>query len=603
LQVYKRAIAYFFRDWLRVAALTGLIVLIVVLGTLLAWPLAILLDVVLTPTPRTGWVYDAFLKLVPGGPVGRIAALGAAFVALKFFLDLLSCLRTMLNNSIKYRGTVRVRKALFRRYHELGSAYHASQPMGDALFRMNNDTFGPFGIFDTIFSTGQQAATLFTVTAVMLTRSIPLTLFAMALAPLMLLVNGYFGRRIKQRADHSRQIDANLMTAMQRFMATIGLVQAYNRQNHEESRFENALDQSTDAAMSLNWQENLYPLFIQLIYGFGQAAVLSFGGYLVYRDQIQTTRPDGFSYGDLLLFMGYFTQLLNPLSEVIGFSARVKTSVAASERVFAVLDKPPSVIDAPGAINLAVMPRPIEMRGVSFGYTLQQPLLKNVNLCIEPGEMVAFVGASGSGKSSLINLLPRFYDPSGGAIKLGGHDLRQVSLASLRGHVVVVSQDNGLLAGSIAENISYGVLAASDIQIRRAAVLAGAARFIEALPEGYDTQITEGGKNLSGGQRQRLAIARALLTSAPILIFDEPTSALDVESEAQVLATLHNLKRERTIILITHRPESAAACDKVFRVANGGVTEHPEFEPPVLTSDPLGASLPLEIGAGEPDER
>jgi ATP-binding cassette subfamily B protein len=590
LQIYKRAISFFFRDWPLVAALTGLIVLIVAFGTLLAWPLAILLDAVLTNSPKSGWIYDTFLALVPGGTVARVAVLGFTFVALKFVLDLLSCLRTMLNNGIKYRGTVRVRRALFRRYHELGAAWHATQPMGDALFRMNNDTFGPFGVFDTLFTTAQQSATLFMVTAVMLTRSVPLTMFALALAPLMLGVNYYFGKRIKHRADHSRQIDANLLTAMQRFLATIGLVQVYNRQRHEEFRFSHALDQSTDASMSLHWQENLYPLAIQVIYGSGQAAVLAYGGYLVYQDQILTVRHDGFSIGDLLLFMGYFTQMLNPLSEVIGFSARVKTSIAASERIFAVLDREPVVQDERGAINLAVKPRLIEMRGVSFGYTPQQPILDRVNIRIEPGEMAAFIGASGSGKSTLINLLPRFYDPDAGTIKLGGHDIRSLTLASLRKHIVVVSQDNGLLAGSIAENIAYGVCSANDVEVKRAAERAGAARFIEALPEGYDTQITEGGKNLSGGQRQRLAIARALLTSAPILVFDEPTSALDEESEAEVLQTLCALKGERTIILITHRPECAAACDRIYRVENGTVVLDSKIEPAFFKYTPLFSS-------------
>jgi len=569
---YKRSLAYFLHDWPRIAALVSLIFLLVVLGTLLAWPMAILIDVVLSAKPKSGFIYNLFNQFVPQGAGARIVVLGVMFVVLKFALDLLSCFRSMISNSIKYRGTFRVRRDLFEHFHHLGVPYHNSKPMGDSLFRLSNDTFGPFGIFDTIFTTGQQTATLLTITAVMLTRSIPLTLFALALAPLMLVGNWYFGRNIKKRAEESREIDAGLLTVIQRALSSMNLIHAYDRRAHEELQFQSKMNQSVRAAMSLHWQENLYPLFIQCIYGIGQASVLCYGGYLVYQNQILNGPTEGFSYGDLLLFMGYFSQLLNPLSEVIGFSARVKTSITASERVFTVLDEVPAVSDAPDAIELKVKPRPLVLKNVSFGYEPGSVIVKGISARIEPGEMVAFIGASGSGKSTLLNLLPRFFDPTSGEITLGRRDLRRISLSSLRRHIVIVSQENALVAGTIGENIGYGNKFAGLDKIKHAAELAGAASFIDVLSDGYETKVTEGGKNFSGGQRQRIAIARALVTDAPILIFDEPTSALDAESEALVMDTINSLKGKRTVILVTHRLDTATECDSVYHLEKGRIT-------------------------------
>ncbi|HEY3321841.1 MAG TPA: ABC transporter ATP-binding protein [Planctomycetota bacterium] len=573
MKLYLRAVAFFLHDWKRLAGILALIGAIIGLSTALAWPMALLLDVVLSPAPKTGTVHRFFISLAPASALGRIAMLAVSYIGIKFALDLLSCLRTMLNNSIKYRGTVRVRRALYRQFQDLGAAYHNSQPQGDVIFRLSNDTFGPFGIFDTILTALQNAATFVAITAVMLTRSVHLTLFALSLLPLMLLANWFFGPRIKHRADRSREIDADLMTTVQRSMSTLNLTHAYNRQAHEEARFENSLNRSVIAAMSLHWQENLYPLAIQLVYGLGHAVLLGLGGYMIYRDQIAAQVQGGVTYGDLILFMGYFSQMVNPLAEVTGFSARVKTSIAASERVFSVLDRKVDIADAPGATSLSVRPRGLRFRKVSFGYDPRKLILSNVSALVGPGEMVAFIGASGAGKSTLLNLIPRFYDPTAGQVTLDGRDLRGIQLSSLRRHIVLVSQDNGLLAGTILENICYGNLLASEKQAQRAAEMSGAAEFIEQLPDKYQTVIAECGKNLSGGQRQRLAIARALLTAAPILIFDEPTSALDGATEQHISQTLANLKRKRTIILVTHRLASIYECDRIYVLHEGRIIE------------------------------
>lgn len=577
MRMYSRALAFFLPDWQRVGILVLLIGTIVALSTALAWPMAILVDVILTTTPKAGWVHELFASYAPSTPIAKIVVLALIYVLIKGALDLCSVMRAMLGNSIKYRGTVRVRRALYSHLHTLGTAYYSKQPQGDLIFRLSNDTFGPYGIFDTIVTTGQHAVTLMAVTAVMFTRSASLTFFALSLAPLMLLANWYFGKRIKRRADESRQIDADLMTFVQRTVSTMPLIQAYNRHRHEHTRYGASLEKSVGASMRLHWQENLFPLVIQFIYGLGQAVLLGYGGYLVYRDQIATQTAGGVSYGDLMLFMGYFSQMLNPLSEVSGFTARVKTSVAASERVFTVLDQRPAVAESPEALGLPVKPRALHIHDVSFAYQPGSAVIENVSAHVAPGEMVAFIGASGAGKSTLLNLLPRFYDPSSGNITLGGHDLRKLTLSSLRQHVLIVSQENWLLAGTIDENIRYGNLDAGAPEVRRAAEMAGLDEFIEALPDGYQTTVLEGGKNLSGGQRQRLAIARALMTASPILVFDEPTSGLDVRTEQQIVNTLVGLKHKRTVILVTHKLSNVQHCDRIYVFHDGRIVRQGSY--------------------------
>ena len=572
--------SYFWPDYEYITGLVCLILLMVGLSTLQAVPMAFLIDTILSPAPSQHWMHILLVRLMPKNAVSQIACVAIAFFALKAIQDMLSLLRSIVILRIKYNGTVRVRKALYRHLQDLGPAFHKSNPQGDAIFRLTNDTYGPFGIFDTVLASGQAAASLIAVTWIMYSRNLALTLFAISLAPLLVWANWYFGKVIRHRSTESRRMDASLTTVIQRALATLGLIQAFGRQAHEEERFNAALNRSVDASMNLNWQECLYPLVVQSIFGVGQALLLGFGAYFVYRDQIVLHAADGLTYGGLVLFISYFNQMLDPLSLVLGFSARVQGSVAATERVFQVLDHVPAVENRAGLIDIPLMPREITLKKVKFSYdkTQSRPLLSGINAHIKPGELVAFVGPSGTGKSTLLNLLPRFYDPCAGSILLDGIDVREISIPSLRRHMAIVSQDSPLIAGTILENIRYGNPAASEISARVAAMMAGASEFIEAMPNQYDSEVAEGGQNLSGGQRQRIAIARALLADSPILILDEPTSALDPANEQLFLQTLENMRGQRTVIMVTHRIDTVAACDQIFVMEGGKIVEHGRHE-------------------------
>jgi ATP-binding cassette, subfamily B, bacterial len=571
--VHRRAMAYFTPDWPWIAVLVVLIGMSVAVGILEAWPLAVLIDSVLTDQPKGDWIHALFLSVLPETKIGQIVGLVVIGMGLQLVGYFVWMARMMINYHLEYRGTTRVRYDLFHKLQHLGMTYHKSQPQGDAIYRLSTDAFGPWGIMDVVIGTSVAAVTLIVMTAIMLSRNVSLTLAAFAVAPLMIWSNWRFGMRIHHRALESKQIDADLTSVIQQSLARVGLAQAFRREPYEFGGFSAAVLRSVRGLMRLRWQEQLYPLARDSILAVAGAIILGYGGYLVYRDQFVAPVAGGMTVGTLIIFMDYIRKLWDPLKWLTEFVAKVRVFEAAARRVFRVLDTPVSVVEAPDPIGLPLHPRVLALDEVGFGYRDGQEVLRAVSAEIRPGEMVAFVGPSGTGKSTLLSLMLRFYDPTRGALRLDGMDFRHVRIADLRRHMALVGQDSVMLPASVMENIAYGRPDATRDEIMDAADMAGAAAFIEDMPDGYDTILTEGGQNLSGGQRQRIAIARALLTEAPFLVLDEPTSALDPHHEQRLVQTLDRLKGERTIVLVTHRLESVVHCDQVFVMGAGTIVE------------------------------
>jgi subfamily B ATP-binding cassette protein MsbA len=573
VRIVLRSISYFRKDRWLIVTLLLLIGTSVLCNLLNAWPMAILVDTVLSPTPKPNWIHTLFLAPFGEGKLNRI--FGMAFVAMliRILSDTVMMLRKMLNYRIQYNGTLRVRTELYDKMQALSLGWHGSRSQGDAIYRLSYDSLGPWGVIDTLIGSTAASVTLTAMIWIMLSRHVLLTVFALSFTPLLLLANWYFEGRIRRRAMKSKQTDAVMTSTMQQAIELIGLIQSFRREATESRRFARAVDRSVGAAMRLHWQENLYPLAVQVVFALGSGVIFGYGGYLVYRDQFLRPVPNGLTLGDLIVFLAYLNQFWDPIGWVLGFTTKIQTFVASCDRVFTVIDEPPAIADEPNARSLRVHPRTLTLADVSFEYNSGQPVLRNITASIEPGQMVAFLGPSGTGKSTLLNLLPRFYDPTSGSVLLDDVDLRTLKVSDVRKHMALVSQGSPLFPGTIAENIAYGRPDALFHEIREAAVESGAAEFIETLPEQYDTLIAEGGQNLSGGQRQRLAIARALVTKAPILILDEPTNALDLKHEQWVIETLQRLRRLRTIILVTHRLETAVDCDQIFVMQEGAIIE------------------------------
>lgn len=543
------------------------------LGLLSAWPMAILVDAVLTPTPHISSLQGFLLSCLGEDKVTQILGIALAGMFIKVLSDGIWMLRMMLNNRIRYNGSNRVRGELYQKLGRLNVGWHHGRSQGDTIYRIGFDSNGPWGITDTLIGSGTALITLISMTAIMMWRSLPLTIFALSIIPLLAFANHHFGNRIRARAAAAKEAEASITTVLQRTLENINLVQLFCREKRELASFERSLSESADAAITLNWQETLYPFVVQTIFSSGGAIIFGYGGYLVYCDQFLSPKPNGLTPGDVMVFMAYLGQLWDPLSWVLGFPIKIQTHLAACERVFEVLDEPELVKDEEGSVPLPVKPRTLSLSNLYFGYTPEELILKNINVSIRPGEMVSFLGPSGTGKSTLLNLIPRFYDPLCGSIKLDSHDIREVKLRDVRSHMALVMQGSPLFPGTIAFNLRYGAEDATDEELEAAAEEAGIAEFIEGLPDRYQTEIQEGGQNLSGGQRQRLAIARALVTQAPILILDEPTSALDAAHEQWVMETLTRLRGRRTIILVTHRLDTVRHCDRIYMMNNGTVVE------------------------------
>ena len=576
--IYRRAMSYFASDRALIAVLVLLIGISVFVGLLEAWPLAVLIDTVLTREPKGGWTHQALLSLLPEDKLGQVIGVVVVGAGLQIIGYSAWLGRMMINYHLNYRGTARVRYDLFTKLQEIGLTYHRSRPQGDGLFRLSYDVLGPWGIMDLVIGTAVAAVVAVIMASILLSINTPLALAALAITPFMIASNWFFGRRIHTRTLDSKQADTDLMSFTQQALATMGLAQAFRREPHEFARYRGWVLRSIRAALRLNWQEQLYPFTRDMMLAVAGAIIFGYGGYLVYRDQFVSPVAGGMTVGVLFVFVDYTRKLWDPLKWLTEFVAKVQFHVAASRRVFAVLDAPVSIVEAPKARSLPLAPRTLTLDRVGFGYRQGQRVLQDISAQIQPGEMVAFVGPSGTGKSTLLSLMMRFYDPTEGALRLDGIDFRDVRIADLRRHMALVGQDSIMLPASIAENIVYGCPGATRVQITRAAQMAGAAEFMTSLPEGYDTLLTEGGQNLSGGQRQRIAIARALVSEAPFLILDEPTSALDLHHEQRLVRTLCGLKGRHTIVLVTHRLASVVECDSIFVLSAGRIVERGSHE-------------------------
>jgi ATP-binding cassette subfamily B protein len=566
LQDVYRAIRYFRDDLRLILFLLSLTACSTALGLLQAWPLAVLVDSALgTPSPDS-WMHRIFLAPLPQDPMRRIVGLGIMALLLRFAHELIAMARRLLTPRIHYNGLLRVRGDLYRKLQGMHLDYHRSRPMSDSLFRLTTDTLGFQAVLTVMINLLVAAITLFVIIGLLMGRNGALTLIALSIAPPLMWVNVIFGRRLSKKTRKSRESDSAFTTSVQRSMSAIVLTQAFGREEDEYHRFGTSARRCVRAWFGIHRQEVAYGLSVGVILAVGASLILTYGGMLLHRRQLTP--------GELMIFMTYLGMIYDPLCQMTGFRFNLESGLAGARRVFEVFDRDALVTDAADATSLPLQPRSLILAAVGFEYSSEQKILQRIDVNIEPGQSVAFVGSSGAGKSTLLNLLLRFYDPTAGTVKLDEHDLRQIKLKDIRRHIALVLQDSVILPTTIAENIAYGCPTATLEQIREAARLAGASNFIEALPDQYQTALLDSGMNLSGGQRQRIALARALLTKAPILVLDEPTSALDSEHEQVVIDTLSSLKAKHTVVLVSHHIAAVMSCDRIYVLDQGMIVEH-----------------------------
>jgi ATP-binding cassette, subfamily B, bacterial MsbA len=407
--------------------------------------------------------------------------------------------------------------------------------------------------------------TVIGLSAVIFYREWRLALMAMVVFPLAVLIIVYLGKRMRRISQATQVANAYLYTVLQESLIGQRIVKAFARENYEEERFSRANWDYFRIRMKLNATRELSPPIMEALGSLGMAGIIFYGGYAVIQG---TSTP-----GTFFSFLAALLMLYQPVKSLSSVQNIFQEGLAAAVRVFGLLDREPEIADTTGAATLTPLAQEIRYAGVSFAYDGRENVLHDINFTVRRGEVVALVGPSGAGKSTLLNLLPRFYDATGGSITIDSRDIRQVTLASLRGQIGVVTQQTILFNDTVRHNIAYGRLTAAEAEIIQSLKDAHAYDFVMAMPQGLDTLIGEQGVRLSGGERQRLAIARALLKDPPILILDEATSSLDSESEREVQQALDRLIIGRTTLVIAHRLSTVRNADRIIAMEDGRIKE------------------------------
>jgi ATP-binding cassette subfamily B protein len=459
-----------------------------------------------------------------------------------------------------------VRGTVFRRLQGLSLNYHSRARSGDLIVRLIGDIST---LSQVLINAALPLVSELLVTAcligIMFYLHWKLAALALAILPALYIFIAHFTRRVQQSARTSRQREAAMAATAAESIGAIKLVQALCLEETFASKFDHENEASQTEEMHARKLTAALGRSMACLMAVSTALVLWYGAALVLRGEL--------SPGELLIFITYLRSVFRPMQMFGKYTGRIAKATAGGERIVDLLERVPEVRDRPEARPAPVFRGDIRLQGVRFGYDSERPVLQNIDLAIAPGQHVALVGPSGIGKSTLVGLLLRLYDPVQGRILIDGEDIRNYTLASLRRQFSIVLQDTHLFATTVAETICHGMADASARDIENAARLANAHDFIMRLPEGYDTILGERGVTLSGGERQRLAIARAAIRRASILILDEPTTGLDEANERAVLGALERLAEQRTTLLITHDLRLAAAFDLIVYFDHGRIVE------------------------------
>ena len=546
------------------------------------WPLKIVLDNVLKSQPVHG-LNQLILSIAGSDKLSVLKFAAAAVLIIAAFGALCSYIEKRITTSVGEWVAHDLRRTLYSHIQRLSLAYHDQKRTGDLISRVTSDIdsiqgFVSSGLLGALIST----LTLAGMVGVMLYLNWRFTLIALSVAPLLFIVVYSYTRRIKKAAREVRKKEGEIVSVIEEVLSSIRVVKAFAREDYEQRRLEEQSLASVEMALrARSLKAKLSPL-VEILVACGTALVLWFGGKMV----LEGTLP----VGSLIVFVWYLGKMYKPMQDLSKMTDAFSKAAVGYERIKEVLETDGQVKDLPNARPAARLKGRIEFRDVSFGYEGNDPVLTNVSFEIEPGQTAALVGPTGAGKTTIISLIPRFYDPSKGHILIDGRDVRTYTQTSLRQQISFVLQETVLFHAPLWYNIAYGKPEATRREILRAAELANAHEFIDKMPEGYDTVVGERGVTLSGGQRQRIAIARAIIRRTPILILDEPSSGLDAASEKLVFEALDRLMEGKTAIVIAHRLSTIQRADMIFVVDDGQLIERGRHED-LLRSGGLYAEL------------
>jgi subfamily B ATP-binding cassette protein MsbA len=493
-----------------------------------------------------------------------------AIIVIYMLKGFCSYVQIILMSFIGQRIVADVRNRLYQVIQMQSMSFFTKNPTGILMSRITNDVNSIQGaVSEAVTSLMKDSFTLICLLFVIFYRDWQLALVALIIFPLTIYPIATFGRKMRKVATRTQVTMGSLTTLLQETISGARIVKAFGREDYESSRFSKENENLLKLTLKSVSISAVSSPFMEFLGGVGIAAIIFYGGYQVVQG---VSTP-----GTFFSFLTALIMLYEPIKRLTNVNNTIQQGIAGAQRVFSIIDMVPEIRNKPDAVNLPRISRTIDIRNVTFCYE-DIPVLKNINLTIQSGEAVAFVGMSGGGKTTLVNLIPRFYDVTEGQILIDDLDVRDVTIESLRRQIGIVTQQTILFNDTVRDNIVYGDIEKKEKDIVQAARAANAHDFITNLPKGYDTVIGEQGTKLSGGERQRISIARALLKDAPILILDEATSSLDTEAEIEVQEALETLMKGRTTLIIAHRLSTIRNADRIVVLANGIIVEEGTHE-------------------------
>ncbi|HTB13318.1 MAG TPA: ABC transporter ATP-binding protein [Bryobacteraceae bacterium] len=530
------------------------------------WPLKLVFDDILKPKANLSRI-NTLLHSIAGDDkllilkIAAISALAIAILGAVFSYIEKSCTTTV-GQWVMHD----LRRTLYAHIQRLSLSFHDESQTGDLISRVTSDidTVQSF-VTSGLLSVSVDIMTLVGMVVIMFCMNWRFTLIALSIAPVLFAVVFRYTRLIRKSSREVRKKEGQIVSIVQEVLTSIRVVKAFAREDYEQKRLEEESLESVEIALRARALKSRLAPIVEIIVGIGTSLVLWFGARMVLNGALEA--------GSLIIFIWYLGKMYKPMQDLSKMTDTYAKAAVGYERIQEVLQSDREVRDLPGARRAGRLRGELEFDHVTFGYEPGQPVLKDMSFKIEAGTVAALVGPTGAGKSTIISLIPRFYDPDSGVVKIDGKDVRLFQQKSIRDQVSFVLQETVLFHAPVWRNIAYGKPGASRQEILRAAQLANAHEFIEKMPEGYDTMIGERGVTLSGGQRQRIAIARAVIRDTPILILDEPSSGLDAASEQLVFEALDRLMEGKTSVVIAHRLATIQRANRIFVVKDGMIVE------------------------------
>jgi ATP-binding cassette subfamily B protein/subfamily B ATP-binding cassette protein MsbA len=587
---------YAVRRWPGLLAVLATMLARIGLDVLKPWPMKVLVDHALSGLPAPP-VVAAVLHVLPGAATreGLVAWSVAATVVLFLLSWGLGVATAYANIAFGQRMVYDLAADLFGHLQRLSLRFHRRKSVGDSIRRVTTDS-GCVSVIvkDALLPLVTSAISLVAMFAVMWRIEPGLTLLSLGVVPWMALVLRRYMRPMLERSYAEQEAEGRLYDVVERTLSAVPVVQAFGREADADRQFAAAARRVTDASLATAIVGLTFQVLVGAATAVGTAAILWLGAERVLDGRL--------TVGGILVFVAYLGSLYGPIEAIMYTPSTAQGAAGSAVRVLEILETAREVDDRPGARRLGRVEGHVRVSDVTFGYEPGRPVLKHVTFEARPGEVIALVGPSGAGKSTTVGLLPRFYDPWEGVVAIDGRDVRDVQLRSLRSQIAIVLQEPFLFPLTIAENIAYARPHASRAEIEAAARAANAHAFIERLPQGYDTMVGERGATLSGGERQRIAIARALLKDAPILVLDEPTSAVDPETERLLLDAIARLTAGRTTFIIAHRLSTLQKADRILTLQDGAIVESGTHAELVARGGVYARFHALQLGAAAVEE-